>query len=54
MEFWKEIPWFICWEIWKHMNLIIFEEQNLYLARVCNIILQDLDENKKNTKNLAS
>jgi hypothetical protein len=47
MEFWKEVPCFICWEIWKYMNMIIFEDQNLSLARVCNIILQDLGENKK-------
>jgi hypothetical protein len=24
MEFWKEVPCYICWEIWKHKNLVIF------------------------------
>jgi hypothetical protein len=47
MEYWKELPCYICWEIWKHRNMIIFEEHNLSLARVCNKILQDLGENKK-------
>jgi hypothetical protein len=47
MEYWKELPCYICWEIWKHKNMIIFEEHNLSLARVCNRILQDLGENKK-------
>jgi hypothetical protein len=28
--------------------MIIFEEHNLSLARVCNRIMQDLGENKKN------
>ena len=23
---WKELPCFICWEIWKHRNGMIFEE----------------------------
>jgi hypothetical protein len=44
---WKEIPCYICWEIWKHRNLVIFEEHPPTLVRVCNSILQDLGEIKK-------
>jgi hypothetical protein len=43
---WKEIPCFICWEVWKHMNLVIFEDHPPNLIRVCNSILQDLGELK--------
>jgi hypothetical protein len=46
MDFWKEIPCYICWEIWKHKNLVIFEEHPPSLVRVCNKILQVLGENK--------
>jgi len=24
MEYWKEIPCYVCWEIWKHENMVIF------------------------------
>jgi hypothetical protein len=45
-ENWKEIPCYICWEVWKHRNLMIFEDQQKNHIRVCNCILQDLGEQK--------
>jgi hypothetical protein len=45
-ENWNEIPCFISWEVWKHRNLLIFEDKALNLIRVCNYILQDLGEQK--------
>jgi hypothetical protein len=45
-ENWKEIPCFICWEVWKHRNLVIFEDRPPNRVRVCNSILQDLGETK--------
>jgi hypothetical protein len=47
MEYWKEIPCYICWEIWKHRNLVIFEEHPPSLGQGLQQILQDLGENKK-------
>ena len=44
---WKEMSCFICWELWRHRNLIIFEDQNLSLSRVCNRKLLDLGEMEK-------
>jgi hypothetical protein len=41
-----EIPCFICWEVWKHRNLAIFEDRPLNRDRVCNSIIQDLGETK--------
>jgi hypothetical protein len=41
-ENWKEIPCFLCWEVWKHMNLVTFEYFPPIEVRVCNCILQDL------------
>jgi hypothetical protein len=43
---WNEIPCYICWEVWKHRNLLIFEDQQKNHIRVCNYILQDLEEQK--------
>jgi hypothetical protein len=37
----EEITCFICWEVWKHRNLIIFENVVPSLGRVCTSILQD-------------
>jgi len=45
-ENWKEIHYFICWEVWKHRNLVIFEDSPPNRIRVCNSILQDLGETK--------
>jgi hypothetical protein len=45
-KFWKELPCYICWEIWKHKNLVIFEDHPTSQIKVCNRILQDLGENK--------
>jgi ribonuclease HI len=45
-ENWKEIPGYICWEVWKHRNLAIFEDRPLNRVKVCNSILQDLGETK--------
>ena len=42
----EEIPCFICWEVWKHMNQIIFKNVVPSLGRVCTSILQDLGEFK--------
>jgi len=44
MGAWKEIPSFICWEVWRHQNLVIFEGQNLSVSRLCNRVLQDMGE----------
>ena len=35
----NEIPCFICWEVWKHINLVIFEDLSPNLVRVINCIL---------------
>jgi hypothetical protein len=35
----KEFSSFICWEIWKHRNLVIFEDRLPNRVRVCNNIL---------------
>ena len=35
----NEIPRFICWEVWKHINLVIFEDLSPNLVRVINCIL---------------
>ena len=43
---WKEIHCFICWEVWKHKNLVIFEDFPINQVRVYNSILQDLGEKK--------
>jgi ribonuclease HI len=40
----KEVPGFICWEVWKHKNLAIFEDHPINRVTVCNRILQDLGE----------
>jgi hypothetical protein len=32
---WIEIPCFVCWEVWKHRNLAIFEDQPLNRVKVC-------------------
>jgi hypothetical protein len=45
-ENWNEIPCLICWEVWKHKNLLIFEGQKKNHIRVCNYILQELGEQK--------
>jgi hypothetical protein len=45
-ENWNEIPCLISWEVWKHMNLLIFEGQQKNHIRFCNYILQDLGEQK--------
>jgi hypothetical protein len=45
-ENWKEIPCFIFLEVWKHRNLVIFEDRHLNRVKVCNSILQDLGETK--------
>jgi ribonuclease HI len=45
-ENWNELPCFISWEVWKHRNLMIFEDKEKNLFRVCNYILQDLGEQK--------
>jgi hypothetical protein len=47
IEMWKELPCFICWELWRHRNLVIFEDQSLSLSRVCNRVLLDLGEMEK-------
>jgi hypothetical protein len=39
---WKEIPCYICWEVWKQRNLVIFEDHPPSLVRVCSRILQAL------------
>jgi hypothetical protein len=36
MNYMKELPCYICWEIWRHRNLIIFEDHNVSLNIVCN------------------
>jgi hypothetical protein len=41
-ENWKELPGYLCWEVWKHRNLVIFEGRPLNRDKVCNSILQDL------------
>ena len=40
----KELPGFICWEVWKHINLAIFEDHPINRVIVCNTILHDLGE----------
>ena len=35
----NEIPCFICWDVWKHINLVIFEDLSPNLVRVINCIL---------------
>jgi hypothetical protein len=45
-ENWKELPGYLCWEVWKHRNLVIFEGRPLNRDKVCNSILQDLGETK--------
>ena len=45
-ENWMEVPCFISWEVWKHNNLLIFEDKQKNHVRVCNYILQDLGEQK--------
>jgi hypothetical protein len=49
---WKEIPCFVCWEVWMHKNLVSFEDHPPNLVRVCSRILQALCELKspKDTK----
>jgi ribonuclease HI len=42
----KELPGYICWEVWKHINLAIFEDHPINRVNVCNNILQDLGEVK--------
>jgi hypothetical protein len=42
----NEIPCFICWEVWKQINLVIFEDLPPNLVKVSNCILQDLGELK--------
>ena len=42
----EEIPCIICWEVWKHRNLIIFENAFPSMSRVFSCILQDLGEYK--------
>jgi hypothetical protein len=42
----EEIPSYICWEVWKHKNIIIFENDFPSLGRVCSCILQVLGEYK--------
>jgi hypothetical protein len=41
-----EIPCLICWEIWKHRNLAIFEDRPLNRDIVCTSILQVLGETR--------
>jgi len=43
---WKEIHFFIYWEVSKHKNLVLFEDFPINQVRVCNSILQDLGEKK--------
>jgi hypothetical protein len=43
-ENWKELPGFLCWEVWKQRNLVIFEGRPISKEKVCNSILQDLGE----------
>jgi ribonuclease HI len=45
----KELPCYLCWEIWKHRNLVNFEDCFPNRVRVCNNILQYLGD----TKNLG-
>jgi hypothetical protein len=47
MGAWKEVHCFICWEIWRHQNSIIFESCQLSISRVCNLVLKDLGEIEK-------
>jgi hypothetical protein len=42
----KELPSYICWEIWKQRNLAIFEDRIPNRNRVCNNIYQDLGDIK--------
>jgi ferredoxin len=35
---WKEITCYICWEVWKHRNSVIFEDHPPNLFRVCGRI----------------
>jgi len=45
-NFWKEFPCYICWDIWKQRNLVMFEDLPISQIMVYNRILQDLGENK--------
>jgi hypothetical protein len=45
-ENYKEIPCYICWEVWKHRKLVIFEDRIPNRVRVCNSVIQYLGETK--------
>jgi hypothetical protein len=45
-ENWKELPGYLCWEVWKQRNMVIFEGRPINREEICNSIIQDLGETK--------